>query len=66
MAMITIGGLLTSTLLTLVMVPVVYSLMDSATIWLTRLLRPAKTRVASVPMGPMASIPAQRSSTPPG
>jgi HAE1 family hydrophobic/amphiphilic exporter-1 len=66
MAMITIGGLLTSTLLTLVMVPVVYSLMDGATIWLTRLLRPAKTRVASVPMGRMASVPAQRSSTPPG
>jgi HAE1 family hydrophobic/amphiphilic exporter-1 len=37
MAMITIGGLLTSTLLTLVVVPVVYSLVDAATIRIQRL-----------------------------
>ncbi|MBW2229460.1 MAG: efflux RND transporter permease subunit [Deltaproteobacteria bacterium] len=48
MAMITIGGLLTSTLLTLVVVPVVYSLVDDATLWLTRLLAPAKTRLSRV------------------
>jgi HAE1 family hydrophobic/amphiphilic exporter-1 len=48
MAMITIGGLLTSTLLTLVVVPIIYSLVDGATVWLTRLLRPAKTRLDRV------------------
>ena len=37
MAMIAIGGLLTSTLLTLVVVPVVYSLVDSATLRIQRL-----------------------------
>jgi HAE1 family hydrophobic/amphiphilic exporter-1 len=43
MAMITIGGLLTSTLLTLVVVPVVYSLVDGASVRLQRLF----TRVRS-------------------
>jgi len=33
MAAIVIGGLVTSTLLTLIVVPVVYSLVDSATLW---------------------------------
>jgi HAE1 family hydrophobic/amphiphilic exporter-1 len=33
MAAITIGGLVTSTLLTLIVVPVVYSLVDTATLW---------------------------------
>jgi len=33
MAAITIGGLVTSTLLTLIVVPVVYSLVDGATVW---------------------------------
>jgi HAE1 family hydrophobic/amphiphilic exporter-1 len=33
MGMITIGGLLTSTLLTLVVVPVIYSLIEAATTW---------------------------------
>jgi HAE1 family hydrophobic/amphiphilic exporter-1 len=46
MAMITIGGLVTSTLLTLVMVPVVYSLVDGGTERLKRMLRPARTRIA--------------------
>ena len=34
MAAITIGGLFTSTLLTLIVVPVVYSVVDAATVWL--------------------------------
>jgi HAE1 family hydrophobic/amphiphilic exporter-1 len=34
MAAITIGGLVTSTLLTLVVVPVVYSVVDAGTVWL--------------------------------
>ena len=66
MAMITIGGLLTSTLLTLVVVPVVYSLVDGATVWLTRVLKPAKARAASVRMSRMATASAQRGTTPPG
>jgi HAE1 family hydrophobic/amphiphilic exporter-1 len=34
MAAITIGGLMTSTLLTLIVVPVVYSVVDAGTVWL--------------------------------
>ena len=33
MAAITIGGLFTSTLLTLIVVPVVYSVVDAGTVW---------------------------------
>ncbi len=38
MAVITIGGLVTSTLLTLVVVPVLYTLIDAATVWARRTL----------------------------
>jgi HAE1 family hydrophobic/amphiphilic exporter-1 len=34
MAAITMGGLFTSTLLTLIVVPVVYSVVDAGTVWL--------------------------------
>ncbi len=54
MAMITIGGLLTSTMLTLVMVPVAYSLVDGGTERLRRWLRPARSRLARRRPGPAA------------
>jgi HAE1 family hydrophobic/amphiphilic exporter-1 len=55
MAVIVIGGLVTSTLLTLVVVPVFYTLVDGGTLWLRRALatgmaklrrRPAPARTA--------------------
>ncbi|MDJ0786453.1 MAG: efflux RND transporter permease subunit [Myxococcota bacterium] len=48
MGVITIGGLLTSTLLTLVVVPVIYSLVDGATVRARRLL----ARLASIGSAP--------------
>jgi multidrug efflux pump subunit AcrB len=39
MAVAVIGGLITSTLLTLVVVPVVYALFDTATVWFMNLFR---------------------------
>jgi HAE1 family hydrophobic/amphiphilic exporter-1 len=36
MAVAVIGGLITSTFLTLVVVPVVYAIFDSATVWVVR------------------------------
>jgi HAE1 family hydrophobic/amphiphilic exporter-1 len=50
MAVIMIGGLITSTLLTLIVVPVLYSLLDAATeraLALTRRLRPNAERASS-------------------
>jgi HAE1 family hydrophobic/amphiphilic exporter-1 len=41
MALVVIGGLVTSTLLSLVFVPVVYSLIDGVEVWLARRLTPA-------------------------
>jgi HAE1 family hydrophobic/amphiphilic exporter-1 len=39
MGIISIGGLAASTMLTLLVVPVVYTLFDDAAAWLSRLLR---------------------------
>ena len=54
--MITVGGLITSTLLTLVVVPVVYSLLDSLSAWTARSLRRLLRRDAHLP-APAASSP---------
>lgn len=50
MARAVIGGLITSTLLTLFVVPVVYTLLDDVTVWLRNRRRaPAMDRPESVP-----------------
>ncbi|MFC3123685.1 efflux RND transporter permease subunit [Pseudoroseomonas globiformis] len=46
MALVVIGGLITSTLLSLVVVPVVYTVVDDFGRWAMRLLRGRKTRAA--------------------
>jgi hydrophobic/amphiphilic exporter-1 (mainly G- bacteria), HAE1 family len=45
MSVITIGGLVTSTLLTLVIVPVVYCVVDSATLRVQELARALRARI---------------------
>ena len=54
MARAVIGGLITSTMLTLFVVPVVYTLLDDATLWLAsrRRVRPAQLREVG-PAGPV-------------
>jgi HAE1 family hydrophobic/amphiphilic exporter-1 len=53
MAAITIGGLTTSTLLTLIVVPVVYSVVDDATLWLQTSFGRLRAAVAKrVPVEP--------------
>jgi HAE1 family hydrophobic/amphiphilic exporter-1 len=47
MALVVIGGLITSTLLSLVFVPVAYSYMDGVESWVARRLRPRKEAVAA-------------------
>ncbi|WP_372619243.1 efflux RND transporter permease subunit [Falsiroseomonas sp.] len=48
MALVVIGGLVTSTLLSLVVVPVIYTMMDDVGAWLTRhLRRPAPAEAAA-------------------
>jgi HAE1 family hydrophobic/amphiphilic exporter-1 len=44
MAMAVIGGLMTSTLLTLVVIPVVFTYMDGLPIWIFNLMRGKKRR----------------------
>jgi hydrophobic/amphiphilic exporter-1 (mainly G- bacteria), HAE1 family len=48
MAQAIIGGLLTSTLLTLILVPVVYTLFDDAREWLQKRRRRAKGQLSLV------------------
>jgi HAE1 family hydrophobic/amphiphilic exporter-1 len=48
MALVVIGGLVTSTLLSLVVVPVVYTLMDDLGAWIGRRLRPARRAEAGL------------------
>jgi len=55
MAVAVIGGLLTSTFLTLVVVPVVYSIFDSATEWVLR-----KTGIAKLDEQPPEIIPSDQ------
>jgi HAE1 family hydrophobic/amphiphilic exporter-1 len=55
MGMITIGGLLTSTLLTLVVVPVVYTLLDRVSERLQSLTERAPTRAAELLQRPTDS-----------
>ena len=52
MARAVIGGLITSTLLTLVVVPVVYTLLDDVTAWFARRRRAKPGRRSSVPCWP--------------
>jgi HAE1 family hydrophobic/amphiphilic exporter-1 len=55
MAAITIGGLFTSTLLTLIVVPVVYSVVDAGTVWLQTSVARLRAAVAGrVPVEPSA------------
>jgi hypothetical protein len=46
MATVVIGGLIFSTLLTLIVIPVVYTLLDDLTAWLKRLLLPRNLLLA--------------------
>lgn len=55
MAVVIIGGMLTSTLLTLIFVPVMYSLLDDLTAFLQRARQPA-TGVLARPAGPVTDI----------
>jgi len=51
MARAVIGGLITSTLLTLFVVPVVYTLLDDATAWMRRSRRPRRIVDGELPRG---------------
>jgi HAE1 family hydrophobic/amphiphilic exporter-1 len=57
MARAVIGGLITSTLLTLFVVPVVYTLLDDAALWIAnrRRQRPARAREAAA-SGPVPEV----------
>ena len=59
MARAVIGGLITSTLLTLIVVPVVYTYLDDFEQWLRGMFRPYPS-----PRPPIAAKPARRVSTP--
>jgi hypothetical protein len=48
MAMAVIGGLMTSTLLTLVVIPVIFTYMDGFQIWIFNLVRGKKRSNSSV------------------
>ena len=52
MAIVVIGGLITSTFLSLLVIPVVFTFVDDAVSWLGRLLRRAAPRPAAVHVPP--------------
>lgn len=58
-----VGGMLTSTILTLVMIPVVYSLIDDVSTWLSRLMGFANKQplTAASPRLPESELPPVRS-----
>ena len=61
MGMIAIGGLATSTFLTLLVVPIAYTLIDDAQSWLTGMLRPSRRKTGTKPE---EAQPTRRSSRP--
>ncbi|MDR0902731.1 MAG: efflux RND transporter permease subunit, partial [Opitutaceae bacterium] len=60
MTVVVVGGLATSTLLSLVVIPVAYTLLDDITVFITRLAKREKNPVANIPEapGPQGTIPA--------
>jgi Cu/Ag efflux pump CusA len=51
MAIVVIGGLITSTFLSLLVIPVLYTLVDDAVVAVARLLRRGHPRVAALQQG---------------
>ncbi len=56
MAVVVIGGLLSSTLLTLLLIPVMYTILDDLQAWLGRTVlrrshRPAQAEISAQPVG---------------
>ncbi|MEW5983372.1 MAG: efflux RND transporter permease subunit [Acidobacteriota bacterium] len=61
MARSVVGGLITSTLLTLIVVPVVYTILDDITAWLFRKRRPARAVAAALVLALAACLAAPAS-----